>query len=210
MAFRAALYHIMGYGTSRGRPARHNGGIMKYEVEQKFPVSNMDPLEANLANLGVEVSDPQVEVDRYFAHPARDFSKTDEALRIRRKGGANFITYKGPKIDPTTKTRREIELPLEGGEDSNADWTQMLEVLGFVQVGEVRKTRRKAQIAWQGRSVEGSLDEVDRLGTFAELELVVEPEEIEAAKECIASLAEALGLADSERRGYLQLLLDAN
>ncbi|MEE8453058.1 MAG: class IV adenylate cyclase [Thermoguttaceae bacterium] len=183
---------------------------MKYEVEQKFPVARMDTLEARLADLGVEVSDPQVEVDRYFAHPARDFSKTDEALRIRHKGGANFITYKGPKIDPTTKTRHEIELPLEGGEGSNADWTQMLEALGFTVVGEVRKTRRKALITWQGRSVEGSLDEVDRLGTFAELELVVEAEGIEAAKTCIASLAEELGLAGSERRGYLQLLLDAD
>ena len=183
---------------------------MKYEVEQKFPVPDMVALEAKLADLGVKVSQPQIEVDRYFAHPARDFSKTDEALRIRHKGGANFITYKGPKIDPTTKTRREIELPLAGGEDSGADWTQLLEALGFVPVGEVRKIRRKAQIDWQGRSVEGSLDEVDRLGTFAELELVVEPEGIEAAKECIASLAERLGLTGSERRGYLQLLLDAD
>lgn len=183
---------------------------MKYEVEQKFPVARMDALEAKLADLGVEVSDPQVEVDRYFAHPARDFAKTDEVLRIRRKGGANFITYKGPKIDSTTKTRHEIELPLEGGEDANADWTRILEALGFVPVGEVRKRRRKALIAWQGRTIEGSLDEVDRLGTFAELELVVEAEGVEAAKACIASLAEALGLAESERRGYLQLLLDAD
>jgi len=183
---------------------------MKYEVEQKFPVARLDTLEGKLSDWGVEVSDPQVELDRYFAHPARDFMQTDEALRIRHKGGSNFITYKGPKIDPTTKTRHEIELPLEGGETSNADWTRLLESLGFVPVGEVRKTRRKALIPWQGRTVEGSLDEVDRLGTFAELELVVEPEGIEAAKACIASLAEELGLAGSERRGYLQLLLDAD
>jgi len=182
---------------------------VKYEVELKFPVAEMDALEAKLAELGVEILPPQVEVDRYFAHPAKDFAKTDEALRIRRKGDSNFITYKGPKIDPTTKTRHEIELPLSGGEESNADWTRMLQALGFTPVGEVRKTRRKAHIAWQGRMIEGSLDEIDRLGTFAELELVVEPEGIETAKTCITSLAAALGLTGSERRSYLELLLNA-
>ena len=181
---------------------------MKYEVEQKFPVADMAALEAKLDALGADVRAAQVEVDRYFAHPARDFAKTDEALRIRRKGPDNFMTYKGPKIDKTTKTRQEIELPLGPGEASAADWNQMLEVLGFVAVGEVRKSRRKARIVWQGRHVEGSLDEVDRLGTFAELELVVEADGVEAAKACIATLAEALGLARSERRSYLELLLD--
>ena len=182
---------------------------MKYEVEQKFPVADMAALESRLAALGATTGEPQVELDRYFAHPARDFSKTDEALRIRRKGSANFITYKGPKIDKTTKTRQEIELPLGAGEASADSWTKILEVLGFVAVGEVRKSRRKARIVWQDRQVEGSLDEVDRLGTFAELELVVDAEEVDAAKACIASLAEALGLADSQRRSYLELLLDA-
>jgi adenylate cyclase, class 2 len=75
-------------------------------------------------------------------------------------------------------------------------------------VGEVRKSRRKAHVLWQGRRVEVSLDEVDRLGNFAELELVVEPEGVEAAKACIISLAERLGLERSERRSYLELLIE--
>ena len=123
------------------------------------------------------------------------------------KGRANFITYKGPKIDATTKTRREIDLPLPPDEESAQAWTGLLEALGFTVVGEVRKSRRKAHVVWQGRRVEVSLDEVERLGTFAELELVVEPEDVEAAKACIASLAEALGLEGSERRSYLELLM---
>ncbi len=181
---------------------------MQYEVEQKFPVTDMPALESKLAEIGATISEPKLEVDLYFAHPARDFAKTDEALRIRRKGPLNFITYKGPKIDRTTKTRHEIDLPLESGEESAEAWVAMLEALGFTPVGEVRKSRRKANILWQGRRVEGSLDKVERLGTFAELELVVEFDGIEAAKACIASLAETLGLSVSQRRSYLELLLD--
>ena len=139
------------------------------------------------------------------------------------KDRTNFLTYKGPKIDATTKTRREIDLPLPPGEEAARAWTGLLEALGFTTVGEVRKSRRKAHVVWQDRSVEVSLDEVEGLGEFAELELVVEDgrgtEEvscnatsgmeddrtkpppspaIDAAKTCIASLAGALGLEGSE------------
>ena len=181
---------------------------MKYEVEQKFPISDVAALEAKLAAIGAEVLGPRLEVDLYFAHPARDFAQTDEALRIRRKGMSNSITYKGPKIDKTTKTRREIELPLPSGDEAAAAWKGLLGAIGFTPVGEVRKSRRKVDIPWQDRRIEGSLDEVEHLGQFAELELVVEPDEVEAAKACIASLAQHLGLSRSERRSYLELLLE--
>jgi adenylate cyclase, class 2 len=181
---------------------------MKYEVEMKFPVADMATLESRLTELGAKISAAQAETDVYFAHPARDFARTDEALRIRRKGSANFITYKGPKIDSTTKTRREIDLPLPPGEEAAQAWTELLTALGFTAVGEVRKSRRKAQVVWQDQPVEASLDEVERLGAYAELELIVEPAGLDAAKACIAALAAALGLTASERRSYLELLLD--
>jgi adenylate cyclase class 2 len=174
----------------------------------KFPVADMMALAARLTGLGAEISEAQAEVDVYFAHPARDFARTDEALRIRRKGRANFLTYKGPKVDTTTKTRHEIDLPLPPGEETAEAWMGLLEALGFSPVAEVFKSRCKAQIAWQGRSVQVSLDAVEGLGTFVELELVVEPAGIETARQCIMSLADSLGLARSERRSYLQLLME--
>lgn len=181
---------------------------MHYEVEQKYPLEDLLGIEAKLAAAGAEVSEPRCEADWYYAHPARDFAATDEALRIRRLGPANSLTYKGPRVDATTKTRREIELRLESGEGAAAAWGGLLEVLGFRPVAEVRKRRRKARVPWQGRLVELSLDEVEELGTFVELELLAAPEDIEAAKACLASLADGLGLGASERRSYLELLLE--
>jgi adenylate cyclase, class 2 len=180
---------------------------MPYEVEMKFRVGDLRALESRLAELGATVAPPQTEMDEYFAHPARDFAQTDEALRIRRKGEMNFITYKGPKIDATTKPRREIDLPLPPGETTAQAWTGLLDTLGFAAVGRVRKSRRKAKIAWQNRQIEVSLDEVDQVGTYVELELIVETDGVDAARACIGSLAEKLGLAESERRSYLELLL---
>jgi adenylate cyclase class 2 len=184
----------------------HAMTIARYEVEMKFPVADMAALESRLIGLGVDISAAQSEVDMYFAHPARDFAQTDEALRIRRKGKANFLTYKGPKIDATTKTRHEIDLPLPPDEQTAQAWIGLLEALGFAPVAEVFKLRRKAHVAWRGRDVEISLDEVEQLGTFVELELVVEPADVDAARQCIMSLANALGLEGSERRSYLELL----
>ena len=197
---------------------------MRYEVEMKFPVADLSALEARLTWLGTTIAAAQPEVDVYFAHPARDYSLTDEALRLRRKGTAYSITYKGPKIDAATKTRREIDLPLATDEEGFRAWFDMLEALGFSIAGEVRKSRRKARVLWQERSVEVSLDVVERLGEFIELELVVDDgsttgvdgvateaprsPSIEAAKTCIASLAADLGLEASERRSYLELLLE--
>ncbi len=179
---------------------------MRYEVEMKFPAADLEVVAARLAELGVTISGVEREADVYFAHPARDFAATDEALRIRRKAEANFLAYKGPKIDAETKTRREIDLALPPGEASAREWTALLEALGFSPVGEVRKSRRKARLAWRGRTVEISLDQVERLGGFVELEVIAEPEEVEEAKACLASLAQAMALEGGERRSYLELL----
>jgi adenylate cyclase class 2 len=181
---------------------------MKIEVEQKFPVEDLSAFQQQLEALGATWLGERVEADTYYAHPARDFAQTDEALRIRRVGTSSLLAYKGPKLDPTTKTRRELELPLGSDDRTTADWASLLEVLGFRPVAEVRKNRRKLSVPWQGRQVEASLDEVAEVGTFVELELVTTEADLESAKAVIASLAAQLGLARSERRSYLELLLE--
>lgn len=181
---------------------------MNYEVEQKHPVAGFATLEETLRAMGVAISGVEEELDLYFAHPLRNFAETDEALRIRRKGGRSWITYKGPKIDRTTKTRREIELPLGDQAETAACWQTLLEVLGFTAVAEVRKFRRRAQVPWEGAAVTLTLDEVCNLGTFVELEIETGEQGVDAARSRLAGLAGRLGLEKSERRSYLELLLD--
>jgi adenylate cyclase class 2 len=181
---------------------------MNYEVEQKFPIRDVAAIERKLAALGGVFAPAVEQVDRYFAHPARDFAKTDEALRIRRIGEENRITYKGPKIDSATKTRQEIELPLAPGREAAEDFTRLLESLGFRRVAEVRKRRRIMHFTWSGFPMEAALDDVEHVGQFAELELAADEQTLDAARECLASLAKELGLEQSERRSYLEMLLE--
>ena len=83
-----------------------------YEVEQKYPVADVAALEVRLAGAAARWHGVVEQVDRYFGHPSRDFAATDEALRLRSTAEGVVITWKGPRLDATAKTRREIELPL--------------------------------------------------------------------------------------------------
>jgi len=191
-----------------------------YEVEQKYPLADVAAVEAALARLGATWHGTAEQVDRYFNHPDRDFAATDEALRLRRTDEALAITWKGPRLDATTKTRREIELPLakavvpaaalaQAAVSATLDrWTELLEALGFRQVREVAKRRRLATVAWQGAVIEVALDHVAGLGNFVELELQADAAGIPVAAARIESLARELGCAAAERRSYLEMLIE--
>ena len=182
-----------------------------YEVEMKFPAGDLDGLQRKLVDLAARFSHPIEQIDRYFAHPSRDFAKTDEALRLRRAGADVAITWKGPRIDSAAKTRREIELPLAplgpAGSRTMQDWTELLESLGFRPVMEVAKRRRPARVPWHGCDVDVAIDQVDGLGAFVELELQARQGEVPQARGVIESLATELCCGEQERRSYLELLL---
>jgi len=179
----------------------------KFEVEQKFRVADLTEVRQRLVGLGAEFAEPIDQADTYFSHPVRNFAQTDEALRLRRVGEENRITYKGPKIDLETKTRRELELPLADGIAAFEQYVELLLTLGFGQVATVRKRREAGSLTWQGHEVEVALDTVEGVGQFAELEIAADESGLVAAKGAIASLAEEAGLTRSERRSYLEMLL---
>jgi adenylate cyclase class 2 len=181
-----------------------------YEVEQKYRVTDPAAIQDRLCKLGAKWDDDIQQVDRYFAHPCRDFAETDEALRIRQVGELNFVTYKGPKIDLTTKTRRELELSLPPGPTYATDFAQLLTLLGFEFVAEVCKVRRKAEVTWQDGPIEVVLDRVQGVGNYVELEVMATMTELEIAKKRLAAFGSELQLEDVERRSYLELLLESS
>jgi adenylate cyclase, class 2 len=181
---------------------------MNVEVEQKFHASHSKELLTRLERMGAKFDDPLMQVDQYFNHPCRDFATTDEALRLRQIDARNFVTYKGPKHDTATKTRGELEFPLEPGEQSASDFCELLQQLSFRPVREVRKTRRVARLKWHAYDVEVALDDVEGLGQFVELEFSAQAENRAGAIEQLGPLAAELGLENVERRSYLELLLE--
>jgi adenylate cyclase class 2 len=125
---------------------------------------------------------------------------------LRSVGTRNYVTYKGARIDSTTKTRRELELALPDGEYL-PDFEQLLCLLAFQPLMTIHKFRRKADVRWDDYPIEISLDEIDQLGSFIEIETTSDLEHLERAKKALGSLAGALGLDRQEHRSYLELLL---
>lgn len=183
---------------------------MLYEVELKFSLPDAGHILPRLDELGCVAGAPVEQIDRYFNHPARDFRMTNEAFRIRSVGNSNCLTYKGPVADQATKTRREIEIPVADGVESARQMSDMLTILGFRRVRDVCKTRTPWSLAWQGRQFELALDIVPNVGTFLEIELIVEESGRDAARDAILELAERLKLTQPERRSYLELVLVAD
>ncbi|HEU5117912.1 MAG TPA: class IV adenylate cyclase [Isosphaeraceae bacterium] len=179
-----------------------------YEVEVKFRVPDLEALALRLSDQGADAGPPIAQEDVYLAHPMRNFSESDEALRIRRTGQENRVTYKGPKLGGPTKTREEIELTFEPGAEGLRKLTRLLERLGFETVAVIRKLRRPFALRFEGRPVEVVLDQATGLGSFAEVETLVRgPDDLPEAQKAVLGIAAALGLEDIERRSYLRMYM---
>lgn len=179
------------------------------EVEMKFPVTEFTAVERRLTEWGARPRAAREDVDQYLNAPDRDFAQTDEALRLRRIGDANFLTYKGPKRDAQTKTRTELEIPLRDGPVAAEEMIQLFQHLGYRPVRLVRKQRRVFELERDGFHLEACLDEVEHVGRFVELEIQAAEDMLDAARGALLRTATELGLSTSERRSYLELLLES-
>ncbi|HZV04859.1 MAG TPA: class IV adenylate cyclase [Gemmataceae bacterium] len=177
------------------------------EIEQKFANANFAAIEKRLAEWNARRGEEHTEADHYFNAPDRDFARTDEAFRLRRVGSANFLTYKGPKHPGDVKIRTELEIPLRDGDEAAEQFMQLLAHLGYRAVAVVRKHRRMYHLERGGFALAVCLDEVEKLGRFAEVEILTADEQVEAARSILAEIASELGLTNLERRSYLSLLL---
>jgi adenylate cyclase class 2 len=179
------------------------------EVEVKYAGADFAALERQLRGWGAAEDAPRTDADHYFNAPDRDFAVTDEAFRLRRIGEQNFVTYKGPKRDALTKTRTEIEVPIAPGAAAADDFSRLLVHLGYRPVAVVRKARRLFHLRRDGFDLEVTLDDVEGVGRFAELEIQAPEEQLDPARDVVLRTAAELGLTAGERRSYLELLLAA-
>lgn len=190
-----------------------------YEVEIKVP-AELEAVRERLRRVDAERVEARRQRDVYYDAPHREFAETDEALRVRhetvRPDGARTttdgekpdgeettrLTYKGPLLDEESKTRSEHEA---GVNDPDA-MAEILGGLGFEPAATVVKRREY----WAFREFTVTLDDVDGVGEFVEIEREIrEAEAIDATREAAVESLSRLGLdADEQvRTSYLGLLL---
>jgi len=160
--------------------------------------------------------------DIYFNMPKglRDFRQTDEALRLRKSIEFNrdnkaktqkinyYITYKGKKIDKTTKTREEIEVKITEIEDMK----NILKFLGFREVFTVVKKRELYDFIFNDTRIEALIDYIPVLEQhFVEVELITESSEtVDENKEILFKFLRIFGIKKQEsiRKSYLELIIN--
>lgn len=188
-----------------------------FEVEVKVPITDIGFIENGLERLGAIKTNTETQIDLYLNHPCRSFGTTDEALRLRRRVNISMedqdeidithplleMTYKGPKIDTTTKTRVELSLGIDDIDIAK----ELLIRLGFKEVAVISKKR----IFYHINEIIVSIDDVENVGIFLELErLVYSKDRIPETRNDIFHLLEEIGVdpKKSIRTSYLELFLE--
>ena len=145
---------------------------------------------------------------------------TDEALRLRKsvefkpsnenvKQKINYyLTYKGKKLDTSTKTREEIDLSVESFEKMR----RILKILGFQEIMTVRKERELYNFDFRGYNILALIDFLPILNQyFIEVEyLAGSKDQIEVSQEVLFDFLHNFEIQkeDSIKKSYLELVMD--
>lgn len=177
------------------------------EVEVKLPVFDRESTEQRLSFMGFVKGALVRETDIYYNSEIRDFRKSDEALRIRicenlqTDESKTVITYKGPKLDNISMTRKELETKVGDADVCG----EILASVGFHPVFPVKKLRQY----YHFETMTACVDQVEGLGDFLELEVIVpEEKDREEALSQIERLLEGMGrnMEETTRVSYLSML----
>jgi adenylate cyclase class 2 len=167
--------HISGTGTETGTGFRITpAGRLKYpcpmsdtptsvEIELKIPVRDLDPTRHALESAGAELLHPsEAELNLLLDNPARELTAADRVLRLRRIGGRQLLTLKGPAAyHGLIREREELELEV----DDVDTLASVFEELGFYSVFRYEKERE----SWRLGQVTVALDHTP-MGDFVEVE----------------------------------------
>ena len=179
-----------------------------FEIEVKVPLKDAIDTTRQLENIGFHKSQKIREEDHYYDNAASQIKNNGEALRVRHitdlENGVSesVITFKGKKMDTVSKSRKELETGVSDGQLAE----QIFAAIGFHKVSpSVIKVRQELM----HDDMTACIDQIDGLGSFLELEIVVTgEEEKDDALAKISAVLEKLGysLSDTIRNSYLALL----
>lgn len=192
------------------------------EVEIKARIKDPDIIRAKFEKNNGIYKFSFIHDDTYFNMPQglRDFRKTDEALRVRKSVKYNrkekqslhktnfYFTYKGKKIDTITKTRNELEIEVENGNDLR----DLLKTLGFREIYTVAKERELYEFEFNGQIIEALIDYIPILKEyFIEVEIISESaDKLDKFRQILFEFLSLFDIKkeDSIRQSYLELIAD--
>lgn len=180
------------------------------EVEIKAHIDNCDDMRKKLEQAGCVFTDPIKQHDRVFLPAGVDYENIGPGTNVARirTETKNGKTHVEATVKQTT-TNHLIKHEAEVVVDSAEQWEAMLGLLGFTEALSIMKER------WFGK-MEGygiCVDEVEKLGSYIEIEAFTEKEEdAEAVQERLWDFLKQFGVGrnDTAKYGYDVLLYEYN
>ena len=176
--------------------------MQNIEVELKFKLPN-EFIKEGILNFLQENATFQKETlqkDTYFTASHKDLfaQPVNKWLRIRETSKGNIFNYKELKGNYCEEYETKIENP--------AEMEKILLAVGVKPAIIINKTRK----SFLYHDIEISIDEVDKIGTFIELEMKGEYHSPKDAESQLRELTKKLSLNKDrlDKKGYLRLALE--
>ena len=157
------------------------------EIELKFKIKDKDELLNRLDSLDCKIGELIEQKDTIYVNDLNNIESLEGSvwLRVRKEQDNIELNYK--KQSSKKQESKEIEF----GVDSYEKAKQFLEELGYKKWVEVNKKRRYSK--YEGANI--CIDEVERLGNFVEIELLVDEEDkVDNYEDELLKIAEKLGI----------------
>lgn len=164
------------------------------EIEIKFKITNDITAKSIIEKViatGGEIVKSKHQIDTIFVENSKigyPIKEGDKVLRVREEKKDDMSKYL-----ITLKVQRSVALEsseYEFGIDNNTECFKLFEALGFVNDVTVEKKRNEGK--WNGYNI--CIDEVTDLGTFVELEVLIE--DSADAKEIQEKMLKDLGILE--------------
>ena len=173
------------------------------EIELKARLSDPEGTERRVAAFANFVREFE-KVDQYWHGPDWRFCRGTKGFRLRADGGRDVVTYKARRNEGGIEMNRETEFLVSNREA----FIGLVERIGCEPFYRKRKIGR----AYDYRGCTIELTEVEGLGSFIEIERLLDGDDPAAIALAQGELREALALAgvperDIEGRSYSELLL---
>lgn len=161
------------------------------EIELKFKVDNIDDIISFLEKSNCEISDTECQYDTIYVQNLDNVESTEGSvwLRVRKTDEKIELNYK--KQSAKKMESEEIEFEVGSYEKANA----FLKALGFKEWVQVNKKRRYTK--YQDYNI--CIDEVERLGMFVEIELLVNEQNDINYEEQLLNVAKEIGINRDNR-----------
>lgn len=160
------------------------------EIELKFKVNDKEKLFSKLKNLNCEIKEPLYQNDTIYVNNLDNTESVEGSIWLRVRKENDKVELNLKKQSKQLEESKEIEFEVNSYEKAN----DFLETLGYKKWVVVNKTRFFAKY----KKYNLCIDEVERLGSFIEIEILIDDNDKNDYINELLNIAKELELSEED------------